>query len=140
MSLIVLDAEFNYNSVTYSANSVIDVDPTVSTWLVGLSKARAIVAGPAAWAAGSYAANNLVTYNGTYYVNNASAVSGDVPGVASKWVVVSYLVSATSTSGAVVLSGGRLLVKGDDGNFRQLTSVAVDGNQAPAFDPTVVVP
>ena len=107
---------------------------------MGLSKARAIVAGPAAWAAGSYAANNLVTYNGTYYVNNASAVSGDVPGVASKWVVVSYLVSATSTSGAVVLSGGRLLVKGDDGNFRQLTSVAVDGNQAPAFDPTVVVP
>ena len=140
MSLIVLDAEFVYNSVTYSANSVIDVDPAVSSWLVSVTKARAIVAGPAAWAAGSYAANNLVTYNGTHYVNNASATSGDVPGTAAKWVQVTYLAMATVNAGSVVLSGGRLLVKGDDGNFRQLTSVAVDGNQAPAFDPTVVVP
>jgi hypothetical protein len=140
MSLIVLDAEFNYNSVTYSANSVIEVDPAVSTWLVSLTKARAIVAGPAEWAAGSYAANNLVTHNGTYYVNNANAVSSDVPGNSAKWVQVAYLGTLTVNNGQVVVSNGRLLIKGDDGNFRQLTSVAVDGNQAPAIDPTVVIP
>lgn len=140
MALIVLDLPHNSNGVTYSANSVIDVDATTVTWLTGIAVARAIVAGPAAWAAGSYAANNLVTNSGGYYVNNASAVSGDVPGVAAKWVAVSYLASATvGGTATAILSNGRLLVKNpDDGSFYALSAATVDGNPTVALDPTPV--
>lgn len=139
MSLIVLDAPHNNNGVTYSANSVIDVDATTVTWLSGIAVARAIVTGPAAWVAGSYAANSLVTNSGAYFVNNSSAVSGDVPGVASKWVQVAYLASAVSSGTATaILSNGQLLVKNENGSFYAITGAIVDGNPVPTFDPNPV--
>jgi len=92
--LIILDQSHNADGKTYTANSVINVPTDVATWLTGISAARSIVTGPAEWAAGSYAQNSMVSYNGGYYVNNAAAVSGDVPGVAAKWVSVSYLTAA----------------------------------------------
>ncbi len=137
MALIVLDAEHNSEGVTYSANTVINVDAGVVTWLVGVARARAIVAGPVAWSATSFAANNLVTYGNAYWVNNASAVSGDVPGVAAKWVQVSYLISSVSVDAVVSLSGGRLTVRiPDDGNTYSLSGAIVDGLPVPAFEPT----
>ena len=136
MALIILDAEHNSNGVTYTANSVIDVDAAVVTWLVGVTRGRAIVSGPATWVAGSYPANSLVTVGTAYYVNNASAVSGDVPGVAAKWVQVTYLASGTSGTGTASLSGGILRVKNlDDGLSYQVVSVTVDGVPALTVDP-----
>lgn len=136
MALIILDAEHNSNGVTYQPNSVIDVDSAVVTWLVGVTRGRAIVSGPATWAAGSYPANSLVTVGTAYYVNNASAVSGDVPGVAAKWVQVTYLATASGGAATASLSGGILRVKNiDDGLSYQVVGVNVDGNPVLALDP-----
>lgn len=103
--LIVLDANHVSESISYGPNSVISVDSDIGAGLVTASKARAIVAGPVAWSAASFAANNLVIYNGTYYVNSSAAVAGDVPGAAVKWVSVSYLTGASSVGSSTGIAG-----------------------------------
>lgn len=119
MPLVILTGNFISDSVSYVANDVINVPSEVVTWLtVTLSPAlaRAIASGPAAWSAGSYAINSLVTYGGQYYVNDASASSGDVPGVASKWVAVRYLPGSSVGSGGS--SGGGSSIAADGNNYR----------------------
>ena len=120
MPLIILDAVHVHDGTTYQPNSVITVPTGVDTWLIGASKARAIVAGPAAWDAGSYVAANLVSNNGVYYVNNTSATSGDVPGVASLWVAVTYLSSAAAVKNFDLVSGN-LYALGADGTMKLVT-------------------
>lgn len=127
MPLIILDAVHVHDGTTYQPNSVITVPTGVDTWLIGASKARAIVAGPASWAAGDYPAANLVSYNGVYYVNTSGATSSDVPGVASVWVAVSYLSSAPAT-GDFYINGIPVTIStaGSDGTIKRVAPEVVD--------------
>lgn len=119
--LIVLDQQHNADGTTYNANSVINVPTDVATWLTGASAARTIVTGPAEWAAGSYAQNSMVSYNGGFYVNNAAAVAGDVPGVAAKWVSVSYLTSSAVVKDFAFIDGsGSLYTRDGSGTLRRV--------------------
>lgn len=130
---IVLDAAHNSNGTTYAPNSVIAVNDDTGDWLVGLSAAREIVAGPAAWSAGTYAANNLVTYNGTYYVNTAStsATPGNSP-----WVAVSYLVSSVAAVAADTVAGRLLDSLGNQYSVSVTTNA--DGAKVVAVDQTPI--
>lgn len=96
MALVILDAEYTYQSVRFVANDVIDLPADQVTFLLSFTpdKARSIVAGPTEWAAGSYVANSLVSKDGTYYVNDAGVTSGEVPGADANWVAVRYLPNA----------------------------------------------
>ena len=149
MSLAILTAPFVLNSVQYGANDVIEVSAdqlTFITTTLSPAIARAIVAGPAAWAAGSYAINNLVTNNGNYYVNDASVTSGEVPGVDPNWVQVRYLPGTP----AVIIPGGSgvpedgnnykildgyLYFKNDDGTAYKVGVATIDGAPAPLIKP-----
>lgn len=133
---IVLDGEHTHNGTVYAANSVIEVPDDTGDWLVAVPKAREIVAGPAAWAAGSYAANSLVSHNGGYYVNNASAVSGDVPGVAAKWVLVSYLVSSAVSATSETIAGKAIDTVGNV--YRVYVHTNPDGAKVLAVEQTPI--
>lgn len=119
MPLVILTAPFIYRSVPYVASDVIDVDSDVSAWItITLSIARPVAAGPAAWSAGSYAINNLVSVGGNYFVNDAAATSGDVPGTAPKWVQVRYLpLGAGGSSGGSSLASEGDNYKIENGSF-----------------------
>lgn len=152
MSLVILDAEYTYQSVLFVANDVIDVGADQLAFLLSFDpdKARSIVAGPTVWAAGSYAANSLVSKDSTYYVNNASATSGDVPGVAAKWVAVRYLPNAPGVvipetpggSGVAAvgynykIEAGYIYAKDEEtGSYYKLGATSVDGAPVPLLKP-----
>ncbi|MEQ1842047.1 MAG: hypothetical protein ABL994_16705, partial [Verrucomicrobiales bacterium] len=90
--LIFLLLSHNVDGKEYPAGSVVNVPSEVSTWLTGISKARAVTSGPADWSATAFALGALVKHSGTHWVANAITTSADVPGVSNKWDAASYLI------------------------------------------------
>ena len=152
MALVILDAEYTYQSVRFVANDVIDLPADQVTFLLSFTpdKARTIVAGPTEWAAGSYVANNLVSKDGTYYVNDANVTSGEVPGADANWVAVRYLPNApgvvipeTPGGGSGIaavgynykIDGGYLYHKSASGAAYKVGATLQDGYPSPLLEP-----
>lgn len=152
MALVILTAEYTYQSVLFVANDVIDLPSDQVNFLLSFDpdKARSIVAGPAEWSAGSYVANNLVSKDGTYYVNDANVVAGEVPGADANWVAVRYLPNAPGVvipetpggSGIAAvgfnykIEDGYLYAKDEEtGSFYKHGATSVDGAPVPLLKP-----
>lgn len=124
--LIFLLLSHNVDGKEYPAGSVVNVPSEVSTWLTGISKARAVTSGPADWSATAFALGALVKHSGTHWVANAITTSADVPGVSNKWDAASYLIpAAISKTFNLLNTEGELYVKDDTGTMRRVVPAIV---------------